>query len=415
MAVSLVTSRPWPRFDLPTLVLDSVLFKHKFQQPALLSVTPDGLPTNTVRQDNETKWRLPALDLRNEQKFLYRLHSLDIYFWTASDASRFVDCLKRLLPRHQLDLTEPPTAVEHRNSMSPVVEKLEHAAIHDPPHLRTPSNLSTQVPLGPSSRDQSPQPALATPAPQQAAAQPPTFAPYNPAAPAAPERIAHREKTPPPPDGDTGTGLAAAAMNDQNPRFAAASPFAHQPSYQHTPPHQAFPGPPQRNPSVTSVPPPPPSTMPPTTASGQGPSLSSLPALPLSPPPTQLSFAGPPQQAQPQQQAYSQQQIPGHPLPSPNVPRTSWSQHTPLQSPGLPPPPQDTPIGGYSNYTYAPHPQQSQSREAYQVHGQLYKPTESEANHGQAKPAQPFKPGAFESGLGRLEKGVGRFLKKLDK
>ena len=42
------------------------------------------------------------------------------------------------------------------------------------------------------------------------------FAPmaYNPAAPPAPEPIAHREKTPPPPDAADGTGLAAAAAAD---------------------------------------------------------------------------------------------------------------------------------------------------------------------------------------------------------
>src|SRR6202035_5450334 len=91
----------------------------------------------------------------------------------------------------------------------------ENVAISDPSYhngqTRDSRTSSTAFP-GP--------PISATPQSQESA----NFAPmaYNPAAPAAPEAIKHREKTPPPEDG-AANPLAAAAISDQaqnfNPNF----------------------------------------------------------------------------------------------------------------------------------------------------------------------------------------------------
>ncbi|KAF1349977.1 hypothetical protein BDV97DRAFT_352904 [Delphinella strobiligena] len=396
--------------------LDTVLVKNKYQQSNLFSITADASPSSpTSRQPDQSLWRLPAYDLKNEQRYLYRLHSLDLYFWAANDANRFLDYVKRLLPQYQLEITEPPSAIEHRDSMSPVVEKLEQAAIYSPLHNRAPSALSSQTALSTS--------------PLQPRA---TVAPYNPAAPAAPEPIAHREKTPPPEDAATGTGLTAVSMQGQAPQFATASPLAHHPSYQPTSQQHSFPGPPPTSSlSASSTP---------YQTSGYETSFSPPPTAPLSPSPGQTSFHGHTHQPQtqyagyPHQRAssYSAVQTPGMP-PTPSAPppygqvtplqSPTMPQHPSLQSPGLPPPPA-FPSGGYSNYTHCQPSQHPQAQsEPYQVHSQVYKPTEVEAAHGHGhghghghshRPAQPFKAGLFEDRVGKLEKGVGRFLKKLD-
>jgi len=53
------------------------------------------------------------------------------------------------------------------------------------------------------------------------------------------------------------------------------------------------------------------------------------------------------------------------------------------------------------------------------MHSQLYRPTESEAKHGKQPavvgPGPGVQPGNFERRADKIEKGVGRFLKKLDK
>ena len=117
-----------------------------------------------------------------------------------------------------------------------------------------------------------------------------------------------------------------------------------------------------------------------------------------------------------------------------------------IRDSGVPPPPlqqhssqqQAAQIAGYSNYTYSsqqpshPAPGTYNAHGAYSgdVHNQLYRPTESEAAHG-AKPyqqpqgvpgvgAQQQQPDGFSNKykvnerVDKVEKGVGRFLKKLD-
>lgn len=92
---------------------------------------------------------------------------------------------------------------------------------------------------------------------------------------------------------------------------------------------------------------------------------------------------------------------------------------TPTQQP---PPP-----GGYANYTYVQPNPSTASADAHEIHSQLYRPTEAEAqasSRGGAKlvadqptkagPGQASAAGKLEVRAERLEKGVNRFLKKLD-
>ena len=365
-----------------------------------------------------------------------KLHTVDLYFWTVNDAARFTDSLKRLLAQRQLDLSETPAATEHRDSMSPVVEKLERAAVYSPPHPRTPSALSVrQARL--SAQSSSPQ--VTYPSPYSTSSQT-SIAPYNPAAPAAPEPIAHREKTPPPEDGDAGTGLNATAMHEQGSQASVGSSLVSHSSFQQTPQRQAYPGPPQRSASVQSMPPPPPTAIPSTTNMYQATAASHMPlysvplSLPLPSAPAQSSSHGQPHQAH--TSAYVQPQSSGHSYPitlplqslkpsgTPGPPQL-YSHATPLHSSGLSQHPLQSPdsqparsgyaIGSHSTDSHSPQAQpQHLQADTYSVHGQRYQPTQAEASHGHTKQVQPSKPGAFEGGIGRLEKGVGRFLRKLD-
>ncbi|KAL1297893.1 hypothetical protein AAFC00_006411 [Neodothiora populina] len=398
--------------------LDSVVVKYKHQQSNSVSIGVDALASrSTASLPGQSQWRIPAYDLQNAQKYLFKLHALDVYFWTASDASRFLECMKRLLPQDQLDFDEGPLPVEHRDSMSPVVEKLENAAVHTSPR---------------------PQPATYTLPQRVASISPPqstpSFAPYNPAAPAAPEPIAYREKTPPPPDAEAGTGLVGVANHGNNPQSVAQPQLSHHLSYQQTPSQSSFPGPPQRSASSQSVPPPPQST---SNVANMGAPYQharyelSGPSFDLSArshnsvnDPTQFTHV---QYANHPQQNYLQS--PSFSIQSPGLPGTPsapppYGQLTPLQSPNVPGAgfqnagysgPPGHPVGGYSSYTYASQSQHPQAgTESYGVHDQVYRPTEEEASHGKIKKAQPFKPGTFEEKVGKLEKGVGRLLRKID-
>ncbi|THX70289.1 hypothetical protein D6D08_05796 [Aureobasidium pullulans] len=284
-------------------------------------------------------------------------------------------------------------------------------AIHTPPHARAASTVShvsnqnrhDRTPEG--QRTVSLQTALAS-TPASAA----SLAPYNPAAPSAPEPIAHREKTPPPVDAGNGTGLSVAATHEQPGQYTTAgAQYRHQIS-----PQSTFPGPPQRATSIGSFPPPPPLA-------------AHLPHPGLQ---TAHSFAGPPTSSQshtPQQQ-YDQTQYASYPQQqSAHYPQSpGLHMQTPLQSPGIPNTPGQppafglppTPHGDFSNYTYGPQaPQTTSATEAYSVHTQTYRPTEQEVAHGYALKVQQqarTKLGGFKEWPKKTEKGVGILLRKLD-
>ncbi|KAI4849367.1 hypothetical protein E4T44_03393 [Aureobasidium sp. EXF-8845] len=410
--------------------LDHAMLTNTYKHPNLFTIAVEGVKHGGIspRPADHSHWHLPAFGLTNEHKYLYKIHTLDLYLWTSNDAMKLLDLIKRIIPHQQLDVTEAAPPPEHDGSMSPVVQQLENMAIHTPPHARAPSTVSEVSNQNRHGHTPEGQRAVSL---QSAVASTPSstaqLAPYNPAAPAAPEPIAHREKTPPPIDAGNGTGLAAAATHDQSGAFTTAGAQYHRPM-----PFDAFPGPPQRATSMGSLPPPPPLA-----------AYSPHAALQ-----TAHSFAGPPSSSQsstPRQQHAEYASHPLHqsahypqspdfqirtPLQSPGVPNTpsqlpSYGIHTPLQSPGFAPQhtPQSpglpqTPLGGFSNYTYGPQSSQpSLPTEAFAVHTQAYRPTEQEAAHGHApkvqQPGTP-RPGGFEERLKKTEKGVGRFLRKLD-
>lgn len=207
--------------------LDTVKIEQTYKHPCLFTLTVDafrgqtGGPGSSPHQDI-SQWHLPTADPSNQGKYMYPLHTLDLYFWTPEDASLFLDSIRRVLQPHQLQIIRNPNATpqhsEHKtDALSPVIARLESAAISHT--SRSASISTTQSFPGPPTA-----PAPATSPPNE---QPPSYAPmaYNPAAPAAPEPIAHREKTPPPPDATDGTGLGNAAIKDQH-ASQYGNPFA---------------------------------------------------------------------------------------------------------------------------------------------------------------------------------------------
>jgi hypothetical protein len=125
-----------------------------------------------------------------------------------------------------------------------------------------------------------------------------------------------------------------------------------------------------------------------------------------------MSFAPPPQDPNAhlyaQQQAQQQQQLYGSP-----------------QSPPAHQPNKAVQIAGYSNFSYdkSQQPQQQTQTGAseYDVHNQLYRPTETEANshvyqHAQKSMKNPGTRGRkLEDKADKLESGMNRFFKKLEK
>lgn len=344
-----------------------------------------------------------------------------------------------------MDLMEDTQAQdEHQEPMSPVVQQLESIALSDPAYhngqtrnSRNDETVAIPPPPPPQagiSRD--------TPRTSQSSVsvkEEQTFAPlaYNPAAPPAPEKIAHREKTPPPVDGAEGTGLNSAATAPYGQSFGAP-PMQH---YTSPPPaaHTIGPGavqygygspPPSaglsHNPSVSSVASPPSHSLsfaPPPT----DPTATTAAATPM-------TFAPPPTQPQvpPQQEPLHS---PGFGLPSPATQILGGPvSHQPLAhiQPQYPdylyahqsPPPGSPGYGQsqYSNYSYAQQSQQQHyghynhnSLGDQSIHNQVYRPTEAEA-HSHSKPSGGGqKSGKFEERADRVEKGVNRFLKKLEK
>jgi hypothetical protein len=400
--------------------LDTIKVEQSYKHPCLFTLTVDafrsqyGSPASTPQQDM-SQWHLPVPDPNNQGKYMYRLHTVDIYLWTANDASMFLDSLRRVVQPHQLQILADPSAItptsalhqEHKiDAMSPLIANLERAAISHESHTPSPRGSMQAYPGPPQAAFPGP-PQTAFPGPPAARASTaspgaadPNYAPmaYNPAAPAAPEPIAHREKTPPPPDAADGTGLMGGPVHGAPPSYnnPLQASFTPQPtSGPYTPgpptPGQGFSGPPgvQRTNTGGSMPPP-----------------------PQSPP----SFAGPPQSASPadpynpqhpgvqRQSSIPVQQYAGY--------SASAAHAAGPQSPGLPSPGLHQPQNylGYAQHQYGSTAQQTPGTDPKDLHKQFYTPTEQEA--------KPHDGPAPNSNMGKrvvkVEKGVGRFLKKLD-
>lgn len=430
---------------------------------------------------------------------MFKLHSLDIYFWNKEDASRVVEVIRGLNRSSSVKgPNEPRPAVPtHHGTTSPVVQQLEQMAITGSGDKPGSLHSHEGGAVGHSQRHSGGSAAGTPASPGQTTQQPVNQAPmpYNPAAPAAPEPIRHREKTPPPPDATDGTGLHHAVAQDTGRPYSTTS-LQHQNSFPPPPPnpsHQqghppSFPGPPQQQPSYHAATPsggpyhvtqasPAPSTgsfaPPPHTSSyasypthdsghtsgGQPPSYTvTSPAAgpyppqgspapsnqPYSPPPQHGGYAPPPvhgssyatggQQYFPPAVSPGQGQVtsPYGAVPTP-PPTTHDGSHTPgypptsqpyydasqqqqqypsaVASPSGYPPAQ--PSGGYSSFQYGQPQQPMSPGQPSSIHSQAYQPTQADA--GSYKPPAPAGQGRLTAGTAKLEKGVGRFLKKVEK
>ncbi|KAA8570003.1 hypothetical protein MFRU_005g01650 [Monilinia fructicola] len=422
-----------PEQDAFTGHLDSAHVKYSYKHSTLVSLTVDGPNGQQINSPTgPQEWHLPSFDPRNETKYMYRLHTIDLYFWNKEDALNFVNGVRRVLPQHQIAIEdEPAPPPSHADDMSPVVQQLENVAISDLSYQhggtktsRTspPAAINVSFPGPPSSSS-----------PQSQA--PTTFAPmaYNPAAPAAPEVIQHREKTPPPEDGAPNP-LVHAATSDQgqfsppsqfqqHPGFSASAqppqfqrqqtfPMMSPPQQTHgqgsfsaaSPPPQHTNTPPTSNyfpgaiPSATALrspfsqqfPPQTPSFAPPPTSNTSNTNTFSPPPLtPTTPAPAYSSPPLSPNQAPITQYATfpSTSSYPTHNLPTPGLFSPGFApqhQNPPVSSPapGLQPIQPLSPPGGFSNYTYtgaqtsSGQPLMTQSD--YNIHQQVYRPTEVE-------------------------------------
>ena len=234
--------------------------------------------------------------------------------------------IRRVLPAHQVDIQDEP------RDASSLVQQLEKVALSEP-------NAAEQA------RDFTPMA-------------------YNPAAPAAPESIRPREKTPPPEDGGVNP-LAAAMAYDQQP-FSPGIP----------PPPPGGPG--QQGVTSPGLPP---------QGFGGHPGLQRATTMPV----------------------HGGLASPGLSNPYGNI--QAPQGYVPASSQSVPPPPP----GGSVQYPYAQHqqpqPQPQQQGPAanagqYGVHQQFYSPGEGE---------QAVKQSRLEENAGRLERGVGGMFKKFEK
>ncbi|KAK1676560.1 hypothetical protein BDP55DRAFT_727875 [Colletotrichum godetiae] len=391
------------------------------------------------------EWHLPTYDPQNQNKYHYKLHSLDIYFWKADDALQFVNGIRFVLPPAQVEiLDEPQQQQQHvqqhtqHQPVSSVVQQLEHVAISDPSY-GSPRGSSAQQQQNGSAFAGPPTSAVAAAAPQaqqQQQEQPASFVPmaYNPAAPAAPETIRHREKTPPPEDG-VADPLAAAVAYDAQAPFSPG--FVPPPGFQSAhglghgaiglpppPPPPQFGGPPGQPVLQRAV------TMPAQAIHGglaspglANPYGSPFPSSPGFAPPPPPPSSQPPQLQQPQPQTQTQTQTQqGTPQPQAaavHAPPTPPSTTSAASAPPAAGAPMSPPPGGFSQYSYSSSNGQQQQQQPgafdYSIHQQAYRPTEMEASKYKGYTGKQDPSGRLEANVGRLEKGVTGMFRKFEK
>lgn len=330
----------------------------------------------------QNEWHLPTYDPKNEAKYHYKLHSLDIYFWTQQDALQFINGVRRVLPPSQVQVHDEPAPPP----MASVVQKLETAAISDPAYSavkQSPHDTATASSAGlaaPAATNGIPPP---PPGPPPGAA-PANFAPmaYNPAAPAAPENIQHREKTPPP-DEDPLNPLAVAVAHD----------YGGQPFTPGLPPPQ-FPLSPGFAPQAIAA-----ARMPGGVPPGHGQGLHRSTTMPLASPSLNGSFQ-------------AQMAMPSSFAPPPS------SQSVPQSSNGFVPPPPPPPQQSYGSFSNQARQQNQPQSMDYSIHQQVYRPNDSDLAGGHKPhayvPKQETK-GKLEENAGRLDRGVSGMLKKFEK
>lgn len=458
--------------------LDNVYVANSHRFPTRITLVVDGdnaqaaSPASARSAKDPDEWRLASSDPRDPGTSKYKIHTIDIYLWNQEDSKLIVGIFKRLLHPNQLDLDEVEEEPHQHDMVSPVVQNLENVAISDPAYKQQPRVASVEPhhePIQSPPRTQatssiSPTSVTASlggrsSVKAQAPATDYTPLAYNPAAPAAPEPIAHREDTPPPVDAGDGTGLAAAAKHDnayipQQQTFGLP-PTAQTAAYGH---YGSPPPPPSFGPNATTSPVPsfgpqaastisPPSFGPHSAGPQISPRTSTV-STGFGPPPTTATMSSDGGSRHPSVAAqtyvpHPQAQDPNSHIfgqPPVQTPGTQFYQsinnptqpHKPLQhvQPQYPdylaagqvpsPPPAAAPVapplGGYSTYNYGQVPQQPAATGAYDIHNQVYRPTEVEHHtHGHHKPSKSSSSSSKPSHTEKIEKGIGKWIKKVEK
>jgi hypothetical protein len=372
-------------------------YTHKHHCLVTLTVVANPLP-------NAQEWHLPSYDPRNENKYHYPLHAIDIYFWTRADALQFVNGARRVLPATQCEVLDEPSPAPQSPSQAQAHQLRGHPPAHDGPVNAVVQRLENAAISRHGSNASSAAPSFAGPPGADATSSTSNFAPmaYNPAAPAAPETIRHREKTPPPPQDPSSDPRAVAAAYEQHGQHGQApfspapfSPFLQQHHLQPMaspafPPHmqqqhqQSLASPGFAPPGYGSAPPPPPP--PPPGPLGQG-APGRAGTMPTSPMPPATAGSG---------------YYPGSPG---FAPQGMQSMHPPgmAQAGAPPPPPQGQPAQSQ------PQPQTPGVGGDYGLHHQVYQP------EGSAAAGKKEGKGRLEENAGRLERGVSGMFKKFEK
>jgi hypothetical protein len=121
------------RIALTRLDLDTAKFSQSHTHPTLCTIVVDASThRKSATPPNEHHWRLPSTDTRDEGKFLFRLHTIDLYFWTVDDAALFVRSAQATLAQEQLNVEAAPGPEPHEEVMSPRRREVGEHSHHRP-------------------------------------------------------------------------------------------------------------------------------------------------------------------------------------------------------------------------------------------------------------------------------------------
>lgn len=324
---------------------------------------------------------------------MYPIQSVDIYFWSPEEALLCLQSLRAIGGIGNFNMEHVPTiGNDSEDTMSPIIERLEKAAISVQAQPRTDSTSTAPSVHRESASTNSYGSTPITASGDATAAFAPR--PYNPAAPAAPEARVAREKTPPPLDAETGSGAMDSGgyfpqHNSQSYQQPALSHFQPPPthipstlhntqSYQQTSPAHSLA---QRTSSFSPPPPSQLSSSPPPASAYQSAIQTPLPFSPL---PAQTSFNTQAAYQQPHGSfsSFSQSQQQFHPMQAPHIP-------------GLPPPPQSP---GFQSSQQQVYPGQSihVDQHQHQSYHQSPPPVASQQQQGFPPPPIPGQHSGYQ-------------------
>ncbi|SZE99309.1 unnamed protein product [Blumeria hordei] len=198
--------------------LDKVLVHYSYSHSNLITLSVD--------QSEGRDWYRPVFDEGHESGFLHDLYTVDLYFWKHLDAIQLLDAIRRVVPPDQIKILDEPDIplILHNSTDLRLTQEPENATSHN----STYGHRDTQ------------EPHLVFPRPPISATPPNclisshTPLAYDPAAPAAPEKIVHREKTPPPEDNEDNILTVATSSELYQPsRMKGESTFSRSPLQSH--------------------------------------------------------------------------------------------------------------------------------------------------------------------------------------